>query len=290
MTVKYLIFVDKVQIDVTTLNDVDKQTKGKKAEHLYLIMESGGGDAYSAARIMHILHKRFPKISAIIPNKAMSAATLMALGTDEIFMSERSMLGPLDLPIEHHKDGSRISALDVANTLTNIATLSDYIARDRYKFLRGEIYGKKGDNEVKTGKLEAAKLALETATELVKPIISQIDPYHLQKSYRELKIGQTYAKDLLLARMMKDDERQAEETADKLVNDYPAHEYFISSTEAKVKLGLNIQNLEKLDFWNKLNDEYQKLVKQKPYLIVYNELEVQESKPLIEQQNATSGS
>ena len=239
----YMIFIDNSEngIDDETLEEFEKQLGDGKADNLYLIIKSGGGSPFSSVAMMNILDSRFTKISTIIPEYAKSAATLMALGTDKIYMSEKSALGPLDLPTEHHRDGSRISALDIKNTITTMASLIESIAENRFDFLRKRSIPKK----------ESAQFSLENATDFLKPIVSQIDPYHLQKAHRELRIGQWYAIDMLSRRMMKGKPNQVRKTTNALVNSFPAHEYSIFSNDAKEMLHLTIEDLNKLDIWNK---------------------------------------
>lgn len=180
MNLHILSFIIDDGIKQSAIRQVENAIGSAKEDHLYLVLESYGGDPFSAVAVMNLLQSRFKKITTVIPKYAKSAGTLMALGTDEIYMSETSSLGPLDLPIEHPMDGSRISALDVQQIITTVSSLADSIADERYTFLRG------GD-EKKASKKEAAQLALQFATEFVMPIVKQIDPYHLQKAHRELK-------------------------------------------------------------------------------------------------------
>lgn len=239
---------------------VERELDGKKGELLHLIIHTTGGDPFSAVRIMNIIQKKYQKIYVIIPDLAISAGTLIALGADIIYMDDKSMLGPLDLPIEHPKDGSRISALDIQNIITTLSSLTDSIIKERYEGLKSIL---------KLGKSVAAELATKYATEFVKPIIAQIDPYYLQKGYRELRIGLFCAIDLLSSRMMKDDRPQAINTAKKLVNDYPAHEYAILCDEAKNALKLKIGELSKLPAWEKIKDDYIKFESSKYYGVKY---------------------
>lgn len=235
------------EIDEECLKDVEKQLKDIQGDKLYLVIHTNGGDPFSAVRIMRVIQEKYKEILAIIPSHAMSAGTLMALGTNEIYMQHKSMLGPLDLPMEHPRDGSTISALDLKNTVTNIAGLSDTIALDRYRFLR---------RSCKISKKEAAKLALETATNFVQPIVEQVDPYHLQKAQRELLIGWFYAYDLLCTRMMEVNKSQAWDTAKTLVNSFPSHDYGIFSDDAKKMLKLIIKKLDSLPEWESIKPEF----------------------------------
>lgn len=57
---------------------------------------SNGGDPIVALRIISMLRERFEKISVLLPYVAYSAATILALGADEIIMHPFSNLGPID--------------------------------------------------------------------------------------------------------------------------------------------------------------------------------------------------
>lgn len=71
-----------------------------KHKEVDLLIVSNGGDAIAAARIISILRERFEKVSLIIPYVAYSAATIMAMGADEILMHPFSNLGPVDPQLE----------------------------------------------------------------------------------------------------------------------------------------------------------------------------------------------
>ena len=61
-----------------------------------LLIISNGGDPIVSWRIISLLRERFKHISILIPYTAYSAATLLALGADEIIMHPFGNLGPLD--------------------------------------------------------------------------------------------------------------------------------------------------------------------------------------------------
>jgi Serine dehydrogenase proteinase len=61
-----------------------------------LILHSPGGNPDAAESIMAYLRQRFDHIRGVVPLAAMSAATMMALGSDELLMGEHSQLGPVD--------------------------------------------------------------------------------------------------------------------------------------------------------------------------------------------------
>ena len=63
---------------------------------LDLILHSPGGSAQAAEQVLEYLRTRFDYIRAIVPLQAKSAATMIALGCDEILMGDHSELGPID--------------------------------------------------------------------------------------------------------------------------------------------------------------------------------------------------
>ena len=69
-----------------------------------LFLVSGGGDGMVAWRTISMLRERGIKISALVPHMAYSAATLLALGVDEIVMHPFANLGPIDPQIDAPKE------------------------------------------------------------------------------------------------------------------------------------------------------------------------------------------
>lgn len=69
------------------------------------LIVSLGGDPMVAYRIISLLRERVAKVYALIPQTAFSAATLLALGANEIVMHPNSHLGPVDMQITTGRDG-----------------------------------------------------------------------------------------------------------------------------------------------------------------------------------------
>jgi len=67
-----------------------------QGDQLDLILHSPGGSAESAEQIINYLRSKFNHIRAIVPQNAMSAATMLACGCDEIVMARHSAIGPID--------------------------------------------------------------------------------------------------------------------------------------------------------------------------------------------------
>ena len=64
--------------------------------NLDLILHSPGGSPEAAEQIVNYLRAKFTHIRAIVPQSAMSAATMIACACDEIMMGKHSAIGPID--------------------------------------------------------------------------------------------------------------------------------------------------------------------------------------------------
>lgn len=69
---------------------------GLKGDSLDLILHSPGGSMEVADQIVQYLRAKYKHIRAIVPQNAMSAATMLACACDSIVMGKHSALGPID--------------------------------------------------------------------------------------------------------------------------------------------------------------------------------------------------
>ena len=69
---------------------------GLHGDELDLILHGPGGSAAVAESIVVYLRSRFSHIRVIVPQLAMSAATMIACAADEIVLGKHSFLGPID--------------------------------------------------------------------------------------------------------------------------------------------------------------------------------------------------
>ena len=67
-----------------------------KTENIDLFLYSAGGDTMVPWRLVSMIREYCDKFSVLVPYKAHSAATMIALGADEIVMSDLSELSPID--------------------------------------------------------------------------------------------------------------------------------------------------------------------------------------------------
>jgi hypothetical protein len=65
-------------------------------EHLELVLHTGGGDVEIPWRMVALIREFAKRFSVIVPHRAASAGTLLAMGADEIVMTRYAVLGPID--------------------------------------------------------------------------------------------------------------------------------------------------------------------------------------------------
>jgi hypothetical protein len=68
-------------------------------DELNLIINSPGGDGTVAEKIIELCRAYCKRFRVIVPNRAKSAATVIALGSDQIVMGYCSELGPIDAQV-----------------------------------------------------------------------------------------------------------------------------------------------------------------------------------------------
>jgi hypothetical protein len=209
-----------------------------------LWLESFGGDAHAAYRIFLDLQYRCRKLRVVIPDIAKSAATLLALGTDEIYMAPSAELGPLDAQIEHpDREGVTVSALDVSKALGFLGDFAlDYVVKGGKAIL-----GSTG-----LPRAEVLREFSAFAARFLEPVMTKFDPHLVHRAANQLAVAHHYATKMLNLRRLSDEDKRRKcntnELVKRLVEDYPAHECVISRDEAR-DLPLPIKDAEDYDRW-----------------------------------------
>jgi hypothetical protein len=215
---------------------------GKAQTTVDLWLNSPGGSARSAYKIALLLRSIACRVRVVIPDYAKSAATLLSLVADEIYMGPAAELGPLDVQLDYEKNpGMRVSALDRIGNLNQITEA----AREIVLGLGGEVRYK-----TRLGRAETVSVMADLASSLLKPLVSQVDPTILQQANRMLKEAADYGKRLMLTR--EDCPRElAMSLPERLTKDYPTHGYAISPDEA-AELGLPVKPIAEYEFFEQV--------------------------------------
>lgn len=83
-------------VDIGDVPGFMSAVHGLHGKHLDLILHSPGGSLEAADQIVQYLRAKYESIRAIVPQNAMSAATMIACACDEIVMGKHSAIGPID--------------------------------------------------------------------------------------------------------------------------------------------------------------------------------------------------
>ena len=82
-------------------------------EAVSVILDTPGGVVEVVERMVTVLRSVYSEVTVIVPDRAMSAGTILALSADRIMMDNLSCLGPIDPQIE--RDGKLVPALSYLN-------------------------------------------------------------------------------------------------------------------------------------------------------------------------------
>ena len=187
-----------------------------------VLIHSTGGDALTAWKLMSVLRERFTSVGVLVPFQAFSAATIFALGADEIVMHPHASLGPIDPQITITlPDGTqrRFAFEDVGAFL---------------RFMHQEI-----------GLSEQAPVA-----SIVDRLFSAVDPVNVGAAKRASELSNDVGARLLQMHMTTpEDQQKAVLIAERLNKSFFAHGDAVSRTRARdlqLKIATNDCQLESL--------------------------------------------
>jgi Serine dehydrogenase proteinase len=190
-------------------------------ENAVLILCTFGGVADAAYILARFLKRRYQKFTLYIFGYCKSAGTIIALGADEIVMSRRGELGPLDVQLLKADELLfRSSGLEVAQAVRSLSDSAFEIFEKHFlQIIR------RGGGAITTR--TAAEIASNLAVGLIAPITDQIDPLRVGEVERSMNISFQYG-----IRLCGDVER-----VNYLVRNYPSHSFVIDFEEARSLFG-----------------------------------------------------
>lgn len=237
--------VRNVKRQLRTIDELPKNTE------IDVWLDSPGGYADSAYKLMLALRASCSKLRIIIADYAKSSATLLALGADELYMEASAELGPLDAQMEHpDREGEGISALNITGALEHLGTTATQLV------LR---FGGLVTKYTSLKRKESLQAMLDFSAKFMQPITCKLDPSLIHRAQSELQVARDYGEMLLNTRRLSESQKkQADKKKDllddlpnKLVQNYPSHGFVIGPDEAK-KLGLDIKSAYEYSMWNEV--------------------------------------
>ena len=143
--------------------------------NVLLMMTTYGGSADAAYRVARCLQRQYRKgkVTVFVNTDCHSAGMLLLIGADEIVMSDRGELGPLDVQIRKPEEiGEYLSGLTPIQALSSLGTESFNLFQDNFLKLRFR-------SGLQISTKSAADIAAQIAVGLFRPIYEQLDPMRL---------------------------------------------------------------------------------------------------------------
>lgn len=222
-------------------------TQIKSQERIDLFLYSPGGITIAGYAFVNLFREFCDEFNVIIPFKALSCATLIALGANEIVMTKIGQLSPIDPSVIHPLSPiAKIPGQPIGRIApVNVEDVSAFI--DLAK------------KEANLSEEDSMKKVFEILALNVNPLVlGAVQRSREQIAFLATKLMECHTKD----------EGQIKKTVDILTRERFSHDYIISRREAQEELGLNIvvpdDELTKLiiDLFSLYNDI---LMLDKPY-------------------------
>jgi hypothetical protein len=206
---------------------------------------SVGGNGKQAYLIASELRAHCRWLRVIVPTHAESAATMIVLAGDEIYMDVIASLGSLDAQWQRGEQSDLVCALDVVKSL-------DILGAQATKYLRHTT--KRLMNSVEF----TADQLLSFAADLFERVVDKSDPLWMARVERELKQPVRYLAEALEARACEVPAGfSAEKVANKFVYGFECHDQAIRRHHAAA-LGLPIKDLNTYPYIDQLHEVYDK--------------------------------
>jgi len=188
-------------------------SKVGRHECVSMFIKSDGGSGQAALRIINLLREHTGRLLAVVPLECASAATMLALGADEIHMGPLAYLTAIDTSIRHD-----LSPVDIDNDLVSVS--HDELVRV-VNLWRSETTDRKTNPYQHLYQYVHPLVvgAVDRASSLSIKLCQEIMSYHMTDQEKIARISQS------------------------LNGDYPSHSYPITLREAR-RIGLQVAPLD----------------------------------------------
>lgn len=195
--------------------------KNKNRTNILCFVTTRGGSPDVAYQLVRSVRRNYPngKFSLFVDSTCKSAGTLIALGCDEIVMSDTAELGPLDIQIQKPGElGELVSGLTSTYALNTLRSATFETFEQHFLQLR-----------LRSGGAITTRMAAEIAARMViglfRPVYAQFDPMRLGENARSNQIAQEYGQRIK-------GQNAKENCLARLINEYPSHGFVIDRDEA----------------------------------------------------------
>ena len=196
---------------------------GWNVNDLDVVIDSEGGNIDAACLIVKILRSHSKRIHACVPRCAKSAATLLCLSADTIWMDESGELGPLDPQIY-------AKGID-ADEMTRTSALGQFRALDELRDFSLSVVdrmAKKLATQHRLGTDQCVKHAINFTVGAMAPLFAQLNPEKIGQRSRDLDVAHAYGRRLI--RFTKA-QNNPESVLNQLIYRYSSHSFVIDIEE-----------------------------------------------------------
>jgi hypothetical protein len=263
----------EIQIGADSLEHfVEHLDKIGKTKKISLILYSRGGSTLAGWSIVNLIKQFCDEVQVVIPSKALSTATLIALGAKSILMTKQATLGPIDPSVNGPLNPQAPGPNPLARIPVSVESINGY-----FEFAKS--LGVKKPAEI---------------SKIVLGLAGKIHPIVLGNVFRAKSQIRMLGRRLLSVNIS--DQKKVEKILDFLCSESGSHDYTIYRREARDELGLNIVKPNDVQYSaiKKLHDDYAKeLCLMTPFdlnlqLGAENEVDYSISRGLIESVNGGS--
>ena len=195
----------------------------KNTDKCILMITTYGGDADFAYKIARWFQRFYSEFTVYPTSVCASAGTLIAIGATKLIMSPFSELGPLDAQLKIKDElGERKSGMVTKSALSTL----EQSAFDFWQYFMQQIKIRSfGNITFET----CSNIATSICSTVFAEMYRQIDPDILGQNERDLAIAYEYG--IRLANYGK--RNITNKSIDKLVKDYPSHNFVIDAEETE---------------------------------------------------------
>lgn len=218
-----------------------------KSKRIDLFLYTKGGDVLTALRLVQLIYEYTDNFSVLVPYKAYSAGTLIALGASEVVMTKMGELSPVDPNVTSAFNPSEPTNQNVKLPI-NVEDVYSFIS------IAKDVVGIKNDDAM-----------VKVFTNLT----DHVHPLAVGSVYRTHALIRSIARELLLMHMDYHEEYKINEIIDTLIEKLHSHSFMITRKEVKdtIKLPVTYCNDElEIEMWQ-LYETYEKdLLLNEPFI------------------------
>lgn len=224
---KVIVYHSKNMIDEEEVMSIYQLFAGnRQIDNLDLLLYSGGGIADDAFKLYKLCRQHVKvKFSVLIPYKAKSAATLVAIGADELVMGPASEIGPVDPMIFVRLADGNVHLVPAHSIKTGLQFFEDRVK-------------------------ERPENAL-----LYAQLTDGLDPTVIGAYQRAIESAYQYAETLLGEGLLKNNKSKISDTAKALSEKYKSHAFVIDRLIGREQYGMNIVDANET-IWNSMWNIY----------------------------------